>query len=300
MGLKQNNTAAVLTVAVSYVCWGVLSIFWKLLGEVDALYILAQRIVWSMLFLGLYTVLAGKTEEMKGIFRSRKQVLMCLVSSVFVTFNWGIYIYSVSTDRVIEASMGYFMEPLVAAAMGLILFRERLNIYEKLTFAFSAAGIVYMVLVMGYFPAYALLIASSFAAYGAIKKNFTISAHASLFLETLWMTPLSLAFILFSDFRGSGSIGVLAGWEFILLPISGVVTFVPLLLFNMGVKKVPYYISGLLMYINPSLQFTIGLVCFHEPMDVNRLISFIIIWVGILFTVFGRIKLLIHNGMAKQ
>ena len=217
--MRQAHTTAFWLVAASYVCWGCLALFWKLLSHVDPIYVLAQRIVWSMLFLGLYAVMAGKTEELKRIFRSRKQMLMCLVSGLFVTFNWGMYIYSVSSGRVIDASLGYFMEPL-------------------------------------------------------------------------WMTPISLALIVFSDVQGRGSLGVLEGTEFLLLPIAGVVTFVPLLLFNMGVKKIPYYVSGLLMYVNPSLQFTIGLVYFHEPMDMNRLISFVIIWVGILFTVFDRVRML--------
>lgn len=290
--MRQAHTTAFWLVAASYVCWGCLALFWKLLSHVDPIYVLAQRIVWSMLFLGLYAVMAGKTEELKRIFCSRKQMLMCLVSGLFVTFNWGMYIYSVSSGRVIDASLGYFMEPLVAGAMGVVFFREKPSLFEKITFLFSAAGILYMVVVMGYFPMFSLIIAASFAAYGAIKKTFTISAHASLFMETLWMTPISLALIVFSDVQGRGSLGVLAGAEFLLLPIAGVVTFVPLLLFNMGVKKIPYYVSGLLMYVNPSLQFTIGLVCFHEPMDMNRLISFVIIWVGILFTVFDRVRML--------
>lgn len=131
----------------------------------------------------------------------------------------------------------------------------------------------------------ALLISGSFALYGALKKNLDISPYASLFMETLCMTPFALLFALWADHAGMGSIGVLSGTGFLLLPACGIITSVPLLLFNIGVKEIPYYISGILMYINPTLQFLMGLFYFHEELDTNRLVAFCFIWFGILFTV---------------
>ena len=136
----------------------------------------------------------------------------------------------------------------------------------------------------GTFPYLSLIIAGSFAIYGAVKKNLGISPETSLFIETLIMFPFALIFSIISEKNGTGSIGVLSGWQFLLLPACGIVTSIPLLMFNMGVKKIPYYLSGIIMYINPTLQFLMGAFYFKEEIDRDRLIAFIIIWIGVAFT----------------
>ncbi len=142
------------------------------------------------------------------------------------------------------------------------------------------------------FPTLALLIAGSFAVYGAVKKKLTLTPHASLFAETLLMTPLAIGFVIYATVRMPGCTGSLSGAQFLLLPACGIVTSMPLLLFNIGVQKIPYYFSGILMYINPTLQFLIGLFYFREELDRNRLIAFILIWIGVLFTVYDKVKMI--------
>ena len=288
----KKRTLGAFSVAFAYVCWGVLTVFWNLLGEVNSIYILAQRIVWSMVFMGVYMTAAGKWTELQKVLKDRKKLSVCFICGILITINWGVYIFAVNSGHVLDASLGYFIEPVLVVLLGLIAFREKPSTLEKVTFAFAVAGLVYLVIMTRTFPALALLIAGSFAVYGAVKKKLDLSPQASLFAETLCMTPFALLFIICGDTHGMGSIGVLQGMEYLLLPACGVITSVPLLMFNIGVKEIPYYLSGILMYINPTLQFLMGLFYFHEELNRSRLTAFTFIWVGVLFTIYEKVKMM--------
>ena len=288
----KKEQSGLLFVLTCYVLWGVLSIFWSLLSEVNSLYILAQRIFWSMIFMGGYLLATGKMDEVKAVLRDKKTFKQCFISSILVTINWGSYILAVSTGHVLDSSMGYFINPILVAWIGVLIFKERLSKFEIMTFVFAAVGVIYLIFASKTVPVMALVIASSFAAYGAVKKNLKVTPHTSLFMETLCMSPFVIAFILYSEINGTGCIGVLEGTEYILLPLCGIVTSVPLLLFNIGVKEIPYYLSGILMYINPTIQFIVGLVYFHETLDKNRFIAFLFIWFGVMFTIYEKAKLM--------
>lgn len=277
-------------VTLAYTMWGVLTVFWNLLSGVNPVYILAHRIVWSMVFMIVYIAVVKRLGEIKAIFRNKKSLLLCFACGVLVTINWGVYIYAVNSAHVLDASLGYFIEPVLVALIGVIAFKEKMSFLEKLTFGFAVAGLVYMIVCTKTFPTLSILIAGSFALYGAVKKQLEVSAQASLFMETFFMTPIALGFIAFAQAESmTGAVG-LTPLQTVLLPACGVVTVIPLLLFNLGVKKIPYYASGILMYINPTLQFFMGIFYFREEMDINRLIAFVVIWVGIAFTVFDKIK----------
>lgn len=290
--MKNTTMKGSLCVAFTYVCWGLLTVFWNLLGEVNSIYILTQRILWSMVFMAGYITVFRKWNEILPIFRDRKKLGICFVCGILITINWGVYIYAVNSGHVLDASLGYFIEPVLVGAIGVLIFREKLSRFEKVTFACAAAGLLYMVVMTRTFPVMALLIAGSFAAYGAVKKRIQVPPYVSLFMETLCMTGFALLFVVYADTHAMGSVGVLEGAQFLLLPACGVVTSIPLLLFNIGVKQIPYYISGILMYINPTLQFVMGLFYFHEPLDQNRLIAFVVIWIGILFTVYEKARMI--------
>lgn len=290
--MKKKETWGSLAVAAAYASWGLLTVFWNMLSEVNSVYILAQRIIWSMVFMAIYMAVLGKRKEIVQIIKDRRKLGTCFVCGILITINWGVYIFAVNSGHVLDASLGYFIEPILVASIGMLAFRERLSKMEKITFLFSIAGLLYMIVMTRTFPVMAILIAGSFAVYGAVKKTLDITPHASLFMETLCMTPFALGFVLFAESQGTGSIGVLHGTQFLLLPACGVITSVPLLMFNVGVKEIPYYISGILMYINPTLQFLMGLYYFHEDMDRNRFFAFLIIWGGILFTVYEKVQMM--------
>lgn len=289
--MEGKKKMGFLTVLGSYVLWGFLPGFWTLLAPVNSVYILAQRIIWSLVIMGIYLVLVRALGEVKFAFTDRPTFWRSLASGVFITVNWGLYIYAVNSGHVLDASMGYFIQPVVVALIGFLVFRERPTRGEWLTFIFAAAGILYLLVMTGTVPVLALAIVVPFAIYGAVKKDLKLTAHTSLFMETLLMTPLALAFCWWWSAQAGGFEAVMGGCSFWLLPACGLVTSIPLLLFNMGVKIIPYYFTGILMYINPTLQFLVGLYM-GEPLDHHRLIAFVIIWVGILFTLWDKVKLI--------
>lgn len=290
--MEKGRKLGLATVTGSYVLWGLLPAFWALLAQVNSVYILAQRIIWSLVFMGLYLAVTRGWGEIIRVFRDKQALGKCLICGVLITLNWGVYIYSVNSGHVLDASMGYFIEPVLVALLGVIAFRERPTTAEKLTFLFAAGGIVYLIVRTGSVPLLALMIGLPFSVYGAVKKHLALSAQASLFMETLLMMPFALLFSWWWSAQAGGMETVLGGASFWLLPACGVVTSIPLLLFNLGVKEIPYYFSGILMYMNPTLQFLMGLLYFREPMDADWLIAFVIIWVGILFTMGEKIKLI--------
>lgn len=284
-----NTSVSTLIVAFAYTVWGLLTVFWNQLGEVNPVFILSQRIIWSMVFMGIYIAAAGGYREIKEIFRDKRSLLLCFVCGVLVTVNWGVYIYAINSSHVLDASLGYFIEPVLVALIGFIAFRERPGKLEKITFIFAFAGLFYIVLATKTVPYLSIIIAGSFAVYGGVKKKLSISPRASLFMETLMMTPFALAFAIYAQTHGMGASVIAGSAKLLLLPACGIVTSVPLLMFNVGVKNIPYYFSGILMYINPTLQFIMGIFYFHEALDKSRLIAFIIIWIGIMFTIADRL-----------
>lgn len=296
METSHSDTKAALAVSVAYICWGLLTVFWKLLSAVDSLYILSQRVLWSVAVIGGYALVIRKWPEIKALFHDWKKLGQVFMCGVLITINWGVYIYAVNTGHVLDASLGYFVEPVLVTFLGMLCFKERLNLREKITFAFAVAGLVYITVMTGTVPGLSIMIAGSFAVYGAVKKKTDIDPYVSLGVETLLMAPFALAYALWADAHGMGAVGALTGWQWLLLPACGAVTGIPLLLFNIGVQKIPYYVSGVLMYLNPTIAFLMGLFYFHEDLNIHRLIAFIIIWVGIGFTVWDRLSAMRKAG----
>ena len=298
--MEKKKTLGLVTVTGSYVLWGLLPGFWTLLAAVNPVYVLAQRILWSLVFMGLYLAATRSLGEVKAALTNRTTFRKSLVSGVLITLNWGVYIVAVNSGHVLDASMGYFIEPVIVALIGLIAFREKPTRGEWITFFFAVGGILYLLVSTGEFPALPLIIAAPFAVYGGVKKNLNLTAQTSLFMETLLMMPFALGFSWWWSAHVGGWDHVMHGTAFWLLPACGLVTSIPLLLFNMGVKEIPYYFSSILMYINPTLQFLMGLIL-GEPMDTKRLIAFVIIWVGVLFTLADKVRLMRREfGMRNQ
>lgn len=289
---QRKKTLGLITVLGSYILWGLLPGFWTLLAGVNPVYILAQRIVWSLVFMVIYMAVARRMGEIAVVLRDKRVTAKSFLCGVLITLNWGIYIYAVNSGHVLDASMGYFIEPVLVALIGVVAFRERPTLAEKLTFCCALGGIGYLLVRTGHIPWLALAIATPFALYGAVKKDLNLTAQASLLMETLLILPFALTFSLWWAAHVGVTAAALNGTSFWLLPACGLVTFIPMLLFNVGVKEIPYYFTGILMYINPTLQFLVGLLYFHEEMNKDRLTAFLIIWVGIFFTIAEKIKII--------
>ena len=275
----------------SYVIWGILPIFWAALGTVDSLYLLGTRIAWSVVFYLIILLVKRELGKVKAVFANRRERLLLLGAGIAVTINWGLYIYSVNSGHVLDASLAYYMNPLISVAMGAIVFRESVRPLQWVAVGVALTGILITVICYGSIPYLALIISFSFATYGLLKKQVTCNSILSGLVEALFVLPPSLLYILYAEWRGFGGLSVLPASKFILLPLSGVITAVPLLLYSTGVKRIPLSISGMLMYINPTLQMVLGILLFHESFDLPRLVMFLFVWVGlILFLAAGHKK----------
>lgn len=284
-----TDKKSILQVFAAYVLWGIFPVFWKLLAELNAFYVLASRIVWSAVFCFLLIVVTKKTEELKAVLADRyfRKTLMC--SGIAIAVNWGIYIYAVNSGHILDASLAYYMNPLMVIALGFFLFREKLAVRQWLAIGIAALGILVAVIAYGEFPLFAIIIGSSFAIYGAIKKNVKCNGLISTFIEAAFLTPFALLYILWAEMEAAGAVGTLEGMQFLLIPMSGIVTSIPLLLFSVGVAKVSMSLTGILMYINPTLQLLIGVLLYHETFDFAKAIMFVCVWIGVvLFVSVGR------------
>lgn len=209
---------------------------------------------------------------------------MSALAGVTICINWGTYIWAVNHGHLLDSSFGYYLNPLMVVLLGAFLFREHLSRLEWLAVLIAAIGVGYAILRSGTVPALAIVIGGSFAIYGAVKKSVPFDSDISLFMETLLVAPFALAAVIIMEVRGHGAIQVLQGYQFLLLPLSGLVTGLPLLIYSIGVKQCPYYLTGILMYLNPTLQFAMG-IYYGEQVPSYQIASFILIWVGVLLSI---------------
>lgn len=273
-----------------YISWGLLPAFWNLLADVNSMYILAQRVIWSLVFMTLFLAATGRAKDIRLIFADWKTAGYSLLCGILICINWGVYIYAINSGHVLDASLGYFLEPIIVTALGVLVFHEKMSRLEQLTALFAVISVGYLIAAYRVVPVLAIVISTSFAFYGAVKKMLPLYPELSLFAETLMVTPAALIFCICSELHGTGCIGVLSGLQLLLLPLAGIVTSVPLALFNHGIRQIPYYLTGILMYINPTIQFLMGCLYFHEQLDTTRLIAFCFIWVGTGFTIYHNAK----------
>ncbi len=285
-----EKRTGIIQVTFSYIAWGFLPIFWKLLNEVPAFYVLFSRALWSLFFCIVYLTAAKKWKRIRELFKDKEIVRRCLLSGILICINWGSYIWGVNGGHVLDCSLGYYLNPILGVILGVLFFKEKLNKYEWTAVVFAVAGVLYLIVKAGVVPGLALLLAGSFGTYGMIKKGLKINSDESLFMETVLVSPIAVGFLVFSEMNGAGAVGVLSGAEWLLFPLAGIVTAIPLLVYSAGVQKIPLYLAGMIMYLNPTIQFFLGAFLYKEPITKDRIISFIMIWAGILIMTCGNLK----------
>ena len=281
---------AELQILLCFILWGVLPIYWKQLDMVNSVYILASRIVWSLVFVCLIILFQKKWGKVREILHDRKQLGALAGASVLITINWGVYIYAVNSGHIIDSSMAYYLNPILVIIIGAIFFKDKFSKMQKLAIALSAAGVGYSLLAYGQIPYFALIIGGSFALYGAVKKKVKADSEISLFFETAFVFPIAMAVIITMDVQGAGSIGILHGAEYLLIPFAGVITSVPLMIYAMGMKGTSMSMSGILMYINPTLQLLIGVLLYEEQFTMTHAVTFLFIWAAVIIFVTDSLK----------
>lgn len=274
---RQALSAAV----AAYVLWGFLPLLFDLLRHVGATTVVANRTLWSLLFVGIILIVAGRTAEVRAVLRDRASTLRMGVAALFLAANWLIYVYAVETNQVLEATFGYFINPMVNVAFGMVLLAERLNRVQAVAIAIACVAIAIQAAGLGTIPIIALSLAITFAIYGYLRKTAKATALSGLFVETLVLSPIALAYLGFTAIR-DGSLGSLTDpYSLFLLMLTGPGTAIPLLMFAYAVQRLRLTTIGMLQYIAPSIAFVLALVVFGEHLNGMRLVSFGLIWLSL-------------------
>ena len=265
-----------LKVLACYLMWAFLVLYWPLFGAMDPLAVLSFRIIFSMLFCLIVMVLMGEGPAILALMKDKRQMLFLLLAGITITINWGGYIIAVMTGRVIDASLAYYMYPIFSIVLGFFIYNERLRPMQWVAFALAVLGVTVPIVAYGKLPVFAIIIGTSFAFYGAIKKQITASGMLSIFMETFLVVPVALFYIVaFSHLEGLGV------REYLLIPTMGVATTVPLLLFAIGMKDTSLSLAGVLMYINPTIQLLLGVFIMGEEFTTIHAIMFAFVWAGV-------------------
>jgi chloramphenicol-sensitive protein RarD len=266
---------------LAYISWGLLPIYWKFFGQVPAIEVLCHRMIWSMVFLAGLLIVQQRKAEISQLWRSPQKLRMLFLTAALLTFNWGMYIYGVNTDRVVETSLGYFINPLVNVLLGFVFLKERLNLSQTIAVLLASIGVAYFVWQFGQVPWIALALAFSFAFYGLLRKVVLVSPMVGLAVETLLITPVALALVGYWAVTGVGHLGT-DGWITLLFIGAGVTTSLPLLWFNNAAKRLRLSTLGFFQYLAPSIQLGLGIFLYREPFTLTHAITFSCIWIALL------------------
>lgn len=277
---RQDLRDGILAASAAYVVWGLVPIFFKQLAEVPAGEIIAHRVVWSLL---LMTAILGFGQGFQAAWRVAREparLLRIVIAAALVMSNWLAFVYGVNAGRILETSLGYFILPLFNVALGVLVLKERLRPLQWLAVLLAASGVALEALRLGQLPWISLVLAGTFGLYGLLRKQMPLDAASGLFLETACMTPAALLYLAWLALDGAASFGA-APTRDALLIASGAVTAIPLLLFAIGARRLPLNVMGFLQYLAPTLTFLLAVFVYGEPMNLARLASFALIWIGL-------------------
>lgn len=279
-----------LNVLGCYILWGLLPIFWKLLAGVNSAYVLVQRIVFSCVFCLAVILIRKNGGEIGRIIKNKSERRMFFLCGILISINWGVYILTVAMGRILEASLAYYMNPLFSVLIGAIFFKERLSRVQWASVALAFAGVMFSVIRYGEVPYLAIIIGLSFALYGALKKGIKADSETSICMETMAVLPIALVFIAYAQFSGFTTFSSLTTAEALLIIATGPITSIPLMLFAKGIKGTSIVTSGILMYINPTLQLLVGVFIYNEAFTQTNAITFAFVWAAVILFVFDSLR----------
>ena len=275
----EQRRSGLLFGAGAYVWWGLCPGFFLLLLPAGAPEILAHRFVWSAVFLLVLLAVVRRLGDVRRL--SARTWLLLLAAAVFIAINWGTYIWAVTHGHVVDAALGYFINPLVSVALGVVIFRERLNRWQFVALGLAVAAVVILTAEVGEVPYIALVLAVSFGLYGLIKKVVDADPRVSVMVETLWALPATVGYMIWLQVTHQAHFVNYGLGHTVLMILAGPVTAIPLLLFAAAAQRLPLVTLGLLFYLNPALQMAWGVLVGHEPMPPGRWLGFALIWVAL-------------------
>jgi chloramphenicol-sensitive protein RarD len=265
----------------AYVMWGLVPLYWPLLKPASAMEILSHRVVWSLVFLLIIVYFKKLFSDIKVALFDKRKMILLFFASIFITINWGVFIWAVNNGHVIETSLGYFINPLVSVALGVIVLKEKLRLLQKVAVGLTFVAVTFLTLTLGHPPYIALSLAFSFGFYGLVKKMANVKAIPSLTLESLMITPFFAVFLYYLSSQNELTFVELGPIHSLWLVTAGIVSVIPLMLFSTAVLRIPLVVLGLLQALGPIIQFLLGYFVFDEPMITARWVGFLIVWLAV-------------------
>ncbi|MGH1461159.1 MAG: EamA family transporter RarD [Neptuniibacter sp.] len=288
---EREEVKGIYYAVLAFVIWGLVPVYFKAVEHVDPLEVVSHRIIWSALFLALVLLILRQLTATVRLLKSPKLMLSLLLSALVVSVNWLVFIWAVGQDRIVETTLGYFINPLINIVFGFLFFSERMRFLQWCAVALAATGVIYQLLNYGELPWVALVLAFSFATYGVLRKKIEVDAVGGLFIETLWLSPVAIFYLVMLNHAGQLQFLTEGTDTLLLLLAAGCVTSFPLLAFAAGARRISLSLLGFIQYLGPSIALLIAVYYYDEPMDFERLVTFIFIWLGlILYTVEGVVQ----------
>lgn len=270
-----------LAAALAYICWGLFPLYIKQVQTVPALEIVVHRSLWSLAFVLLLLAVLRRFAWLPPVLKQPRVLGRFALTALLLSCNWLVYVWAVNHDRLLDASLGYFINPLVSVLLGYVVLHERPRAWQWLAVALAAAGVLWLTIAAGQLPWVSLILAISFGVYGLLRKTATLGAMEGLALETLLLAPLTLALLAWTQWRGDAAFAHGALSTDLWLLAAGPFTAIPLLLFGMAARRCSLATLGILQYLGPTIQFVLGIYLYHEPFSPVRGIGFVLIWSGL-------------------
>ena len=299
--MNNQYKQGMLSVIACGLWWGVMPVYWKVLQPIDSVVIIFYRIVLVAVFCFLYALKVHGLDEIRQRIKPNNVKLRYFAAGILITFNWSIYIWAVNAGKIVEACIGYYIQPLVVCLFSVLLFKEKMDKLKTVATVFAFTGVSIIIVHFGKVPMVALSLAVTFAIYAAIKKGFAMPPMLSLFYETFFLVPPAFAVVIWLEATGRGALATMESpIQYGLLMFSGILTAVPLALFANAANKVDLFSVGLSSYIGPTISLIISIFMFKEPFDKVQLIAFAVIWTGLILFSSGEYRNMKRASLKKE
>jgi chloramphenicol-sensitive protein RarD len=287
---RSEHSIGLINGFIAYIIWGAVILYWPYLAPAKPLEILAHRILWSLLFVAAILIYQKRIVSLKVVMKNARQMKLLTVAAVLIGFNWGLFIWASMNGHVLDSSLGYYITPLLNVALGVFFFKEKLRPMQWLAIGIAAFAVLFITIALGVLPWVALSLATSFAMYGYVKKLANVQSLESLMIETLILTPVAIAYLIWLQFNGGNTFLAYGLDHTLWMASAGVFTAIPLLAFGVAITRLPLTTLGMLQYIGPTIQFFVGVWLTQEAMPRERFIGFAITWVALVILTFDALR----------
>ena len=278
----NEEKRGIIFAVMAFTFWGMVPIYFKAVSSVSATEVLVHRIIWSVVFLSVMIVYTKQFKQFIYIIRNKKKLKILFITSILVSTNWLVFIWAVLNNKITEASLGYFINPIVNVLLGILFFKEKLTKYQALAIFFAILAVFNELISFGSIPVLSLTLAFSFGFYGMLRKKIALSSVPGLLIETLIMSPIAVIYFIYLVSTSKNSFVYPPDYTSLLLVSAGFITVIPLLWFNAAATRISIAKLGFLQYIGPSISFLLGVLIYKEPFNENKMITFLLIWIALL------------------